>query len=208
MKLVNLKVSEYLEVLRSDAPAPGGGSVSALAGAQAMALVAMVCGLTIGNAKYQASEEVCKKAKTEAEALFEKFSVAFDKDTEAFHLVSDAYKMPKGTAEEKAARSAAIAAGTLAATKVPFGVMEMCCEGIQLIQKIAGKTNTNAASDLGVAIENLATGMKGAWLNVKINLPGIKDKAYAEKVLNEGQEMCTKCEALAAELFAQTEESL
>lgn len=208
MKLVNLKVSEYLEVLRSDAPAPGGGSVSALAGAQAMALVVMVCSLTIGNATYQACEEVCKEARAEAEALFEKFSVAFDEDTEAFRRVSDAYKMPKGTAEEKATRSAAIAAGTLAATKVPFGVMEMCHEGIQLIQRIAGKTNTNAASDLGVAIENLSAGMKGAWLNVKINLPSIKDKAYAEKAWNEGQEMCTKCEELVAALFAQTEESL
>ncbi len=208
MKLVNLRVSKYLEVLRSDAPAPGGGSVSALAGAQAMALVAMICDLTIGNAKYQASEETCKDAKTKAEALLEKFSAAFDKDTEAFYLVSNAYKMPKGTEEERAARSAAIAAGTLEATKVPFDVMEMRWEGIVLIQKIAGKTNTNAASDLGVAILNLAAGMKGAWLNVKINLPGIRDKAYAEKVLNEGQELCARCEKLAMQLFAQTEEAL
>lgn len=208
MKLLDSKVSEYLEILRSDAPAPGGGSVSALAGAQAMALTTMVCGLTIGNAKYQASEEICKEVKAKAEDLFEKFSIAVDKDTEAFHLVSNAYKMPKGTEEEKVARSAAIAAGTVEATKVPFEVMKMCWEGIQLIQKIAGKTNTNAASDLGVAILNLSAGMKGAWLNVKINVPGIKDKAYAEEVFSEGEKMWVNCEKLAAELFVETEKTI
>lgn len=208
MKLINLKVSEYLDILHSDAPAPGGGSVSALAGAQAMALVVMVCELTIGNAKYQASEEICRETKNAAKVLLERFLTAFDKDTEAFHLVSGAYKMPKGTDAEKIARSAAIAAGTLEATKVPFEVMGMCWEGFQLLHKIVGKTNTNAASDLGVAVLNLITGIKGAWLNVKINLPSIKDKAQAEKFWNEGGELLSRCEKMAAELYAQIEKSI
>lgn len=208
MKLIDLKLNEYLDILLSDAPAPGGGSVSALAGAQAAALMGMVCGLTIGKAKYAEFEEDCKAAAEKAGELYKGFAEAIDKDTDAFNLVAAAFKMPKETDEEKAARRQAIADGTLEATKVPFSVMEMASAGLEVAESMMGKFNTNAASDLGVAVLNLMTCMKGAWLNVKINLPGVKDEALATEFAAKGAEMLEKGEEIAKKLYAEIEESL
>ena len=157
MKLVELTVKDYLDLLKSDAPAPGGGSVSALSAAQGIGLVAMVSDLTIGRERYADFEEGCKKAKAEAIELYAKLVEAIDKDTEAF-------KMPKDTDENKAARSKAIADATLAATEVPFETLTLCMNALKVTETIVGKSNPNAASDLGVAALNLLAGIKGAWL--------------------------------------------
>lgn len=208
MKLIDLKMSEYLDILFSDAPAPGGGSVSALAGAQAAAMMGMVANLTIGKKKYADWEEDCKAAKIKAEDLYRKFAEAIDKDTAAYSLVAAAYKMPKETDEEKAARSKAIADATVGATEVPFEVMKMADEGFDVIQELLGKSNPNAVSDLGVAVLNLMSCMKGAWLNVKINLPGLKDEEMAARFASEGKAFIEKNEALARRLYKEIEESL
>ena len=202
MKLVDMKVSEYLEVLKSNAPAPGGGSASALAAAQGISLVAMVADLTIGREKYAEYEKVCIEARDEALELYGKLSAAVDKDTEAFNLVSDAFKLPKGSDEEKVARSKAIAEATLTATEVPFETLMLCAEGLKIAEKIVGKSNPNAASDLGVAALNLLTGLKGAWLNVLINLPGVKDEAKKEEFMT-GRKRIIEGEATAARIYAE-----
>ena len=202
MKLVEMKVNEYLDVLKSDAPAPGGGSASALAAAQGVALVSMVCDLTLGKEKYAEYQDVCSEAKAKASDLYSKLVASIDKDTEAFNLVSAAFKMPKGTDEEKAARSKAIADGTLVATEVPFETMMLCAEGLKVTEMIVGKSNPNAASDLGVAALNLLSGVKGAWLNVLINLPGVKDEALKAKFLT-GKKTIIEAEALAARIYME-----
>ena len=107
MKLIDMQVKEYLDVLKSDAPAPGGGSVSALAGAQGVALFMMVADLTLGKEKYVDYQEVCREAKEKGAALYEELVASVDKDTEAFNLIAAAFKMPKKTDEEKAARKKA-----------------------------------------------------------------------------------------------------
>ena len=137
----------------------------------------MVADLTIGREKYAEYEEVCKAAKEEALKLYSAFIEGIDKDTEAFNKVSAAYKMPKDTDEQKAARSAAIREANVGATEVPFETVKLCLEGLKVTETMVGKSNPNAASDLGVAALNLLSGIRGAWLNVKINLPGIKDEA-------------------------------
>nr|WP_202931098.1 cyclodeaminase/cyclohydrolase family protein [Aminipila terrae] len=101
MKLIEMKVNEYLDILKSDAPAPGGGSVSALAGAQGVGLVMMVCDLTLGKEKFADYQEICTQAKADSKKLYDALREAVDKDTEAFNLVSAAFKMPKATEEEK-----------------------------------------------------------------------------------------------------------
>jgi len=202
MKLVDMKVKEYLDVLKSDAPAPGGGSASALAAAQGIALVAMVCDLTLGKEKYADYQDTCAYAKAEAEELYGKLVESIDKDTEAFNLVSAAFKMPKGTDEEKAARSRAIADGTLVATEVPYETMMLCAEGLKTAEKIVGKSNPNAASDLGVAALNLLSGVKGAWLNVLINLPGVKDEELKAKFMT-GRKTIIEAEAIAARIYME-----
>lgn len=201
MKLIDMQVKEYLEVLKSDAPAPGGGSVSALAGAQGAALFMMVADLTLGKERYAECQDVCRAAKEKGAALYEELMASVDKDTEAFNLVSAAFKMPKATGKEKVARMQAIADGTLAATEVPFRTMQLGYEGLMTAKTMIGKSNLNAASDLGVAILNLTACIKGAWLNVKINLPGVKDEGKAAYYAEEGQKMFDEADKIASSLY-------
>lgn len=203
MKLMDLQTAEYLKLLKSDAPAPGGGSVSALAGAQAAALLMMVADLTIGKEKYPDFQDICLTAKERGAELYEKLALAVDEDTQAFNLVSAAFKMPKTTDEEKAARSKAIAQATLTATEVPYRVMEYAFEGMKLATSMEGKSNPNAASDLGVSILNFMAAIKGAWLNVKINLPGVKDEERRQAFSRGGQQIYHQAEAIARAAYDQ-----
>ena len=202
-----MTVKDYLDLLKSDAPAPGGGSVSALSAAQGVGLVAMVADLTIGREKYAEYEEVCKAAKEEALKLYSAFIEGIDKDTEAFNKVSAAYKMPKDTDEQKAARTAAIREANVGATEVPFETVKLCLAGLKVTETMVGKSNPNAASDLGVAALNLMAGIRGAWLNVKINLPGIKDEALKSK-FETGAQMVDEAYVLANRIYEEVLASL
>ena len=208
MKLIELRLNEYLDILLSDAPAPGGGSVSALAGAQGAALMAMVCDLTTSKEKYAEEHSLCAEIREKAGALYEGFAKAIDDDTAAFNLVSAAFKMPTGTDKEKAARKQGIADGTLEATKVPFHVMEMAAEGLALAERLQGHYNRNCDSDYGVGVLNLMTCMRGAWLNVKINLPGVKDEALAAEYAEAGKKMIAEGEVIARRIYGEIEEGL
>ena len=208
MKLIDLKMNEYLDILLSDAPAPGGGSVSALAGAQAAALMAMVCDLTTSKEKYADDHQLCSELREKAGELYEGFAKAIDEDTEAFNLVAAAFKMPKETDEEKAARKQAIADGTLEATKVPYRVMEMASQGLALAEKLQGHYNRNCDSDYGVGVLNFMDCMRGAWLNVKINLPGVKDETLAKEYAEAGKKMIAEGEVIARRIYSEIEEGL
>ena len=208
MKLIDMQVKDYLDLLKSDAPAPGGGSVSALAGAQGVGLFMMVADLTLGKEKYADYQEICTEAKEKGMALYTELVESIDKDTDAFNLIADAFKMPKETDEEKAARRKAIADGTLVATQVPFRTMQLGYEGLMLAKTMIGKSNPNAASDLGVAILNLTACIKGAWLNVLINLPGVKDEEKAAYYAAEGKKMYDEADAIASGLYEDVAASL
>ena len=208
MKLIDMKMTDYLDLLKSDAPAPGGGSVSALSGAQGVALFMMVADLTLGKAKYEDYQEICQNAKDKGQALYEELMAGIDKDTDAFNLISNAFKMPKDTDEEKAARKKAIADGTLAATEVPFRNMQLAYEGLQIAKTLVGHSNPNCASDLGVGILQLRACVYGAWLNVKINLPGVKDVDKARYFEEEGQKMFASAGDIARKYFNEVNMSL
>ena len=208
MKLIDMQVKDYLDLLKSDAPAPGGGSVSALAGAQGVGLFMMVADLTLGKEKYADYQDICAEAKEKGMALYTELVESIDKDTDAFNLIADAFKMPKETDEEKAARRKAIADGTLVATQVPFRTMQLGYEGLMLAKTMIGKSNPNAASDLGVAILNLTACIKGAWLNVLINLPGVKDEEKAAYYAAEGKKMYDEADAIASGLYEDVAASL
>lgn len=201
MKLVDMKITEFLDVLKSDAPAPGGGSASALSGAQGCALLMMVADLTLGKEKYRDFEEICLQAKKKGQSLYEELRASVDRDTEAFNLISAAFKLPKDTDEEKAVRRAAIADGTLTATEVPFNTMKLGFEALKLVESLIGKSNPNCSSDLGVGALHLKACIEGSWLNVKINLPGVKNEEKAEYFEKEGRSMYEASEKIAAECF-------
>ncbi len=205
MKLVEMDLKTYLATMASDAPAPGGGSAAALCGAQGAGLAAMVAGLTIGRKKFADFESACLEVQAKELALLEKLTAQIDKDTEAFNMVAAAFKLPKSTDEEKAARSAAIQAGTLVSTQVPFETMALALEALRVADKLTAGFNSGAASDLGVAAMNLVTCVRGAWMNVLINIGSLKDTVAAEDFRTRGKAILQEAEALSAKIHAKAE---
>lgn len=203
MKLIDMTVSDYLALLGSDAVAPGGGSASALAGAQGAQLVAMVAALTLGRPKYEAYQPVCAEAKERCGELAAELAALIDRDAESYLAVSSAYKLPKETDADKAARAAAIEAATLGAIDAPLRTMRLCLEGLKQAGAIAGRSNPNAASDLQVAALGLAAGARGARRNVEINLPGLRDEARRARFGAESAQIAAEVDALAAEIAAR-----
>ena len=201
MKLAELKTAEFVDLLASDAPAPGGGSAAALEGALGAALTAMVCSLTIGKKKYAEFEELAAEAQKKAADLKARFVDVMDRDTEAFNVVSAAFGMPKATDEEKAARSAAIQKGLEGCTKTPFEMMELAVETLELTASILGKSNDSAASDLGVSALSLRAAIQGAWLNVLINIGSLKNKELAEDYRAKGEALLAKALPLADQIY-------
>lgn len=207
-KLVDLSLVEFAQVLGSDAPAPGGGSAAALSAANGISLTKMVCELTIGKKKYEEFQDQIKEVHAKSSQLQASLLEAIDKDTEAFNLVSAVFDMPKETDEEKAARREAMQNALKEATKSPFSMMEQILEALETTNQAIGRSNTNAASDLGVAALHLKSGLQGAWLNVLINLAGIKDEAFVEEYKGRGKELLEKGSLLADKIYQEIEASL
>ena len=201
MKLAELKTAEFVDLLASDAPAPGGGSAAALEGALGAALTAMVCSLTVGKKKYAEYEELAAEAQKKANDLKARFVDVMDRDTEAFNVVSAAFGMPKATDEEKAARSAAIQKGLEGCTRTPFEMMELAVETLELTASILGKSNDSAASDLGVSALSLRAAIQGAWLNVLSNIGSLKNKELAEDYRAKGEALLAKALPLADQIY-------
>ena len=202
MKLAELRVREFADLVASDAPAPGGGSAAALYGAVGAALAAMAAGLTRGRKKYAEFEEHAAKTEEKAGELKAKLLDVMDRDTEAFLAVSSAFGMPKATDEEKAVRSAAIQEGLKGCTRTPMEMMELCDEAISLAASLVGRFNETSASDLGVAFLSLKTGMQGAWLNVLINIGSLKDREFAASMREKGEALLSHALPLADESYA------
>jgi formiminotetrahydrofolate cyclodeaminase len=171
-------LAAFLDELASPSPAPGGGSVAALAGALGAALTSMVCNLTIGKKKYAAVEADMKKILNRAEALRAQFTGLVDKDTAAFSKVMEAYGLPNESEPQRALRSVAIAEATKEATLVPLEVMKHCIDALALAQEVAAQGNRNSVSDAGVSAVMLHAACQGAALNVKINLNGLSDAEF------------------------------
>ena len=207
-KLVDLTVREYLDVLKSDAPAPGGGSVSALAGAQGAGLLKMVCDLTLGKEKYKDFEAAVKEVRPVFEEAEEALRAGIDRDTEAFNMVMAAFGMPKDSDEEKAARREAIQKGTIASTEAPLENMKQAFRALEAAEKLAGKFNPNCMSDFGVGVMNLKLCIQGAFMNVKINLPGIKDEGLAAELAKQADEIMLDGTGIADGLYEYAMEGL
>ncbi len=178
MGLTEKSVATFLDELASSAPAPGGGSVAALSGALGAALVSMVCNLTVGKKKYADVEEEIKNILAQSEALRRELVNLLEEDIQVYTKVSQAYKMPRGTEEEKRARAEAIQAALKEATDVPMRVAEACVKVLDLCSPVAEKGNVRAVSDAGIGALMAEAGLRSAALNVLINLGAIKDEAF------------------------------
>ena len=203
MKLAEMQVAQFVDVMASDAPAPGGGSAAALEGALGAALTAMVCALTVGKKKYADVQELAVESQKKAEDLKARFVDVMDRDTEAFNAVSAVFAMPKDTDEQKAARKAAMQEALKGCTKTPFEMMQLACETLELTRSLVGRLNASAASDLGCSALALRAAIQGAWLNVLINISGINDEAFAAEYRANGQALLDKALPLADEIYEE-----
>jgi formiminotetrahydrofolate cyclodeaminase len=183
--LVKLPVEEFSQVLGSNSPAPGGGSVAALSGSLGASLVSMVCKLSIGKADYEAFQVELVEALNQAHILSDSLLERVDLDTEAFNSVMAAFKMAKQTGDEKKARSEAIQTGFKQAVQSPLGIARECLEVLRLTKNLLGKSNSSALSDLGVASLQAYAGLEGAIMNVKINIPSIRDENFTTDTSRE-----------------------
>ena len=203
MKIADMKVTELINAVGSDAPAPGGGAVAGLAGGIGVALTMMVNGLTLSKKGFEDDRERILDAIAKGNELKTRLLDVMDRDTEAFNVVSAAFGMPKATDEEKAARSAAIQEGLKGCTKTPMEMMELIDETLTLAQSLLGRFNDTSASDLGVAFLSLKAGIQGAWLNVLINVGSLKDQEFAAEYRAKGEALLAHALPLADECYAE-----
>jgi glutamate formiminotransferase/formiminotetrahydrofolate cyclodeaminase len=201
--LVSMAVDRFVDEVSSESPAPGGGSVAALAGSLAAGLSAMVANLTVGKKGYDAAWEELSALAERAQALKDRLLRAVDEDTEAFNAAMAAMRMPKGTPEEQAARDAALEAGYQQAARVPLGTATLCLEAIDLAGVVAARGNRNSASDAGVAALMARAGVEGAVLNVLINLGSVKDETFKAACRAETDDLSRAARARSDEVLAK-----
>lgn len=206
--LVEKTVLAFTDELASNSPAPGGGSISALAGSLGAALTAMVCRLTIGNEKYGNVQNEIKEMLVKADNLIQQLTKFVDDDTAAFNKVMEAYRLPKDTDEQKGSRSQAIQLAMENAANLPLMVAECCLEIIKMAQKAIVIGNTNAASDAAVSGLMAYAGLNGALYNVRINLPSIKDKQFAEHARAKANQIKSQADAAYVELTATADKAI
>lgn len=205
-KLRDMTVTEILELTASDAPAPGGGSISALVAGLGSALGQMVLALTFGKKAYEALDEGIQgqlQAENEELArLRDRLLELVDTDTEAFTAYMDALKMPKETEAEKAQRSQALADAAIFSMQVPLETAERCLNVLKCLPMVARYGNKNAVTDAGVAALNARAACEGALLNVKINLPSVKDEKIRDKAASHSEAVLKEANALCEEVMA------
>jgi len=188
----------FLDMVAAKSATPGGGSVSALAGSLAGALAAMVCRLTVGKKKYEDVSEKLSRVMNRADCLRSELAILIEEDARAFDRVMAAMKLPKNTDFERQQRGVKLAGATLSATAVPLEVMKKSLEVLELLPIIAENGNVNSISDVGVANLMARSAVKGAYMNVLINLPGIDDPARRKEIKAEAGELAGKADALYA----------
>ena len=193
--------NEFVEVLASKAPVPGGGGASALVGAIGTDLGNMVGSLTVGKKKYADVEEEMYALKAKCDTLQKELLALVEKDAEVFEPLSKAYGMPRNTEEEKAEKARVMEIVLKDACSVPMEIMEKCCEAIELIQEFAAKGSTLAISDAGVGAAFCKAALEGASLNVYINTKSMKNREYAEELNAKADAMLAKYPKMAEEIF-------
>ena len=193
--------NEFVEVLGSKAPVPGGGGASALVGAVGTALGNMVGALTVGKKKYADVEEEMKELMAKATTLQDELLHLIERDAEVFEPLSKAYGMPRETEEEKAEKARVMEIVLKDACSVPMEIMEKCCEAIDLIVEFAAKGSALAISDAGVGAAFCKAALEGASLNVYINTKSMKNREYAEELNAKCDAMQEKYTKIADEVF-------
>lgn len=204
MRTAEQTIQDFCSQLAAGTPAPGGGAAAAVAGAMGASLVSMVAGLTVGREKFAAVNDEMAHAQEVGQREAAALLVCADEDQEAFDQVMAAFALPKGTDEEKKARTQAVQAGYKAATRSPIKTMEHCLVAMRYALAVAEKGNPNALSDAYVGFLAASAGFDGALWNVAINLGSIKDDAFKQEALAEVNRFRGEKEEIARALHALT----
>ena len=183
----SMTIQEFLDVLSSKKPVPGGGGASALAGALGNALGQMVSNLTIGKKKYALVEDEIKELAERMKGIQGQFTQLADQDAKVFAPLAKCYSLPSGTEEEKAYKAEVMEARLLDASLVPMEIMEKAAEMLEIMDILADKGSRMAVSDVGVGVQFIRTALLGAVMNVYINTKSMKNREKAEE-MNEKAE--------------------
>jgi glutamate formiminotransferase/formiminotetrahydrofolate cyclodeaminase len=207
-KLVDLTVEGFANETASESPAPGGGSISATMGALGAALGTMVANLSSHKRgwddRWEEFSDWAEKGKYYQDELLK----MVDEDTNAFNKIMDAFGLPKKTEEDKTIRHQAIQEATKYAIEIPFKVMQLCFDSMEVAKAMAEIGNPNSVSDAGVGAIAALAGVKGAFLNVKINAGGLDDKAFVEEMISKGKKLQKASAAKQKEILNIVEEKL
>ncbi len=208
MSFTTYTCEDFVDILSTKAPVPGGGGASALVGALGTALGNMVGSLTVGKKKYADVEADIIALKEKADALQKDFLQLVEEDAKVFEPLSKAYGMPKDTEEEKAEKARVMEIVLKDACSVPMEIMRKCCEAIDIIEEFAAKGSVIALSDAGVGAAFCKAALYGASLNVFINTKSMANREYAEGLNKEAQEMMTVYGAKADAVFEGVKDRL
>ena len=198
----SMTIQEFLDVLSSKEPVPGGGGASALAGALGNALGQMVANLTIGKKKYALVEDEIKELAERMKGIQGQFSALADQDAKVFAPLAKCYSLPSGTEEEKAYKAEVLEARLWDASLVPMEIMEKAWEMLEIMDILADKGSRMAVSDVGVGVQFIRTALLGAVMNVYINTKSMKNREKAEE-MNEKAERLIKEGTEAADRIYQ-----
>ena len=198
----SMTIQEFLDVLSSKEPVPGGGGASALAGALGNALGQMVANLTMGKKKYAQVEDEIKELAERMKGIQGQFSALADQDAKVFAPLAKCYSLPSGTEEEKAYKAEVMEARLLDASLVPMEIMEKASEMLEIMDILADKGSRMAVSDVGVGVQFIRTALLGAVMNVYINTKSMKNREKAEE-MNEKAERLIKEGTEAADRIYQ-----
>ena len=207
-RLVDMTCTGFAEETASESPAPGGGSISAYMGALAAALGTMVANLSSHKAGWDDRWEFFSNWADNGMGVMNELLYLVDEDTAAFNKIMDVFGMPKSTDEEKAARAAAMEAATLYATQVPLRTMKVAYKAFDVVRAMAEEGNPNSVTDAGVGALAARSAVMGACLNVKINAAGLKDRATAEAIVKEAEEIQALAQKAEAEILAVVESKI
>ena len=207
-KLVDMTCTGFAEETASESPAPGGGSISAYMGALAAALGTMVANLSSHKAGWDDRWEFFSNWAENGMGVMNELLYLVDEDTAAFNKIMDVFGMPKGTDEEKAARAEAMEAATLYATQVPLRTMKAAFKAFEVVRAMAEEGNPNSVTDAGVGALAARSAVMGACLNVKINAAGLKDRATADALVKEAEEIQAEAQKVEAEILAIVESKI
>lgn len=206
--LINMNLKSFSEETASESPAPGGGSISAYMGSMGAALGTMVANLSAHKRGWDERWEMFSDWAEKGKYYVDTLTNMVDEDTHAFNKIMDAFGLPKATDEEKAARKAAIQAATKYAIEVPFKVMKLCYEAMDICKGMAEMGNPNSVTDAGVGALAACAGVQGAFLNVKINAGDLEDKSFVKNILEQGAQIEQKALALREEIMKTVNEKI